>query len=408
MSAVLIYDASCSLCTGLATKIRHHARTPVEIRALSDPRAAQLLAEFYPNGWEHDFYLVEEHACSKGARSLNKLRKYVGARLLAQLVGEYASAKVTAKRASLGGNGGVKGRALAAVEASIAGFPRVPGAFEQPSPDHVVNFAEGRVDHTGSIDVRAWTNTGKLRKIEHFTRSSEHAEGRVQRVDEHTLRDLVIPQIGPLVIDRAEIVKERVLNSGVERRSMVTLNAALEAPRYHIGIFVGHGDLETEDGVIQGATMAVGIRHDLAVPVADVVTLADGSSQPVRRHLDSYSASLGRLKDVHSAAEGRAGLVSLYEDIRQGFDRLVQEFADVVPGDYRPLKNRMLVSATPEILRFVEYPPSFSSVVPTGCDCSCSCGACCAVGCGVGACIPPKPCGPGCCISCGCGCGCCL
>ena len=153
--------------------------------------------------------------------------------------------------------------------------------------------------------------------------------------------------------------------------------------------------------------MAVGIRHDLASPVADVVSLTNGQEHGIKAHLSTYGSSLGELRKLHGASD-RGDFVSLYAEIEQGFTRLMAEFLAVVPHDYQPMKNRMVVSATPEILKFVEYPSTFVSAIPQGCDCSCSCGLCCAIGCGIGLCIPPKPCGPGCCISCGCGCGCCL
>jgi predicted DCC family thiol-disulfide oxidoreductase YuxK len=49
-NAVLIYDAKCALCINLAHKAYFNARKPVEIWALSDPRAINLLNRAYPNG----------------------------------------------------------------------------------------------------------------------------------------------------------------------------------------------------------------------------------------------------------------------------------------------------------------------------------------------------------------------
>ncbi|UJW31940.1 hypothetical protein L3Q67_43450 [Saccharothrix sp. AJ9571] len=415
----LIYDAKCPLCSDLARKIHHHARIPVEILALSDPAAIELLRSRYPHGWEHDFYLFENGTCRKGVRSLGRLRSHLGTRQLTALIAEYSHAKVTSKRLAVphehvdgevvgtGRRNVLKGAALGAIAVPLAGMPRLASAFEQPSPSYVVNFAEGQANGSGAASVRAWANTGALRKTAHFTRKAEHAQGKLDRLDERNLLDAALPQLGTARIDSAKLVKERQVDGKTEHRSMVTFSASLDAPRYQIGLFAGYGDLDSPDGVIQGATTAVGIRHDLAAPVADVATMADGASQPLAGHFDVYRASIGEFRGLH-AKDGREEFVHLYGELEQGFTRLADEFLKVIPETYRPVKNRMVISATPEILKFVEYPAAFSSVVPMGCDCSCSCGACCAVGCGLGLCIPPKPCGPGCCISCGCGCGCCL
>jgi hypothetical protein len=417
-NTVLIFDAKCPLCTSLATKIRSVARRPIELRALTDPVAADLLDGFYPHGWEHDFYLIDERGCGKGVRSLRRLRKHVGARQLSALISEYGLAKVSAKRMALThdhsdeGSGStsrrkvLKGAALAAVAVPLAGMPRIASAFEQPSASQVVNFVEGNAK-SGSVALRAWANDRALRRTERFDRSPEHAAGVVRRDGERVLRDVVIPRVGPMRIDTATIHKQRDVAGGVEKRSMVTYNAALDADRYHISVYAGYGDLDAPEGLIKGATMAVGIRHDLASPVADVVTLADGQKHGIQSHLSTYSSSLAELRTLHEKS-GRRDFVSLYSEIEQGFARLMAEFLAVAPHEYQPMKNRMVISATPEILKFVDYPATFVSVIPQGCDCSCSCGLCCAVGCGIGFCIPPKPCGPGCCISCGCGCGCCL
>jgi hypothetical protein len=394
------------------------ARRPIELRALSDPQAVELLDEFYPHGWTHDFYLVDERGCGRGVRSLRRLRKHVGTRQLSALIGEFSLAKVNAKRAAInhvhtdGEDAGpsrrkvLKGAALAAVAVPLAGLPKTANAFTQPASSHVVNFVEGNAKN-GSITLQAWANDRALRRTERFDRSPEHAAGLMRRENERTLRDVVIPRVGPMRIDTATIHKEREVAGGVEKRSMVTYSAALDSDRYHISIYAGYGDLDAPQGLIKGATMAVGIRHDLASPVADVVTLSNGEAHGIKTHLSAYGASLGNLRTLHGESN-RQDFVALYSDIEQGFNRLMAEFLAVAPQDYQPMKNRMVVSATPEILKFVEYPTAFVSVIPQGCDCSCSCGLCCAVGCGIGLCIPPKPCGPGCCISCGCGCGCCL
>ncbi|HEX9492792.1 MAG TPA: hypothetical protein VGA33_05990, partial [Thermoanaerobaculia bacterium] len=74
---VLLYDAKCQICRNLALKLQYNARKPVEIIALSDPEAAKMLERFYPDGWKHDFYLVQNGSCRKGLGALPKLTSIV-------------------------------------------------------------------------------------------------------------------------------------------------------------------------------------------------------------------------------------------------------------------------------------------------------------------------------------------
>jgi predicted DCC family thiol-disulfide oxidoreductase YuxK len=92
---VLLYDAKCQICRNLALKLQYNARRPIDITALSDPEAAKMLERFYPDGWKHDFYLIQNGSCRKGLSALPKLTSIVGARRLGALIGEYTSFRLT-------------------------------------------------------------------------------------------------------------------------------------------------------------------------------------------------------------------------------------------------------------------------------------------------------------------------
>lgn len=91
---VLLYDAKCPICRNLALNVQFGARTPVEITALSDPAAATMLERFYPAGWKHDFYLIQNGSCRRGLRALPSLTGIVGPGRLGALIGEYTAYKL--------------------------------------------------------------------------------------------------------------------------------------------------------------------------------------------------------------------------------------------------------------------------------------------------------------------------
>ncbi|MGH4007079.1 MAG: hypothetical protein ACRDTH_02735 [Pseudonocardiaceae bacterium] len=415
--AVLIYDAKCALCTNLAHKAYFNARKSMEIWALSDPKAISLLNQAYPDGWERNFYVIDRRGCSKGVRSLYKLLDHVGARQLTALLSEYASVKVAAKRSMLLAGTSRRRRvskplfgvALGALAVQLAGMTKIANpklSQNVPIPHAVINFAEARPNGGTRANVHVYRATDAMRRttIPPLRARPADREARITRSDEQTLQEVEVPNIGSLLIDTATITKESAIDG---ERSMVTYSVALDAPRYNIAFYVGYGDVETPEGITQAATLSAGIRHDLAMPLADVVTLVDGKDQGVAEHLKAYRSSLGELRTLH-VQEGRDELGQLYDMIDIGMARLEEAVVEALPVSYTPIKNRLLISSMPEVLRLVDFPRPFTSEVITGCGCSCSCGCCCGVSCGIGVCIPPRPCGPGCCCSCSCGCGCCL
>ena len=74
---LLLYDAKCPVCRNLAQRIHFVTEKKVEIRSLSTPEAHTVLEKFYPEGWPHDFYVVENGSCKRGVRALPKLLKSV-------------------------------------------------------------------------------------------------------------------------------------------------------------------------------------------------------------------------------------------------------------------------------------------------------------------------------------------
>jgi len=154
----------------------------------------------------------------------------------------------------------------------------------------------------------------------------------------------------------------------------------------------------------------VKIDHDLATPVADMVTLPTTSSD-VGEYLHGYGEAITTLQAMHQS-EGRRDLATLYAAILGAYNDLVAQILRVSPTTSLAIeKNSMVITSTMDVLKYVELPAAFSSAVTAnGCTCSCDCGCCCDCGCGCGCGLCGCDCICGCCCECGCGCscGCCL
>jgi len=58
MNHYLIYDASCSTCTQLATTVESMVEDRLEILNIHSKEASNLLNKVYPEGWRHAPYLI--------------------------------------------------------------------------------------------------------------------------------------------------------------------------------------------------------------------------------------------------------------------------------------------------------------------------------------------------------------
>lgn len=423
---VLIYDSKCSLCRALAHKVRDNAKDAVELKALTDPEAGRLLRRFYPDGWSHSFYLISGDVCDKGVFALRGLRKTLGSKQLALLLGEYTSLKLRATQYGAEHPGDhehkvtrrkvLKAAAVTPIMYPLARMPRMPEPFGKTPGDLTVNISEVSRGSTG-FTANAWRCNDCVRSATPLG-SVPDGSTAPRLIEDTTLRDERIrldnerasgSAQAALLIRRTTFEGERLQGTQPELTGMTVHNGLLDARRYNVGFSVGQQLDGPDNAPGEYTTMAGLIGHDLSLPIVDFIVFSAPGDDTVVDHLDAYRVGLRELAALHANAR-RNQLSRLYEEMDAGLDALRDAFDGTVSDVLVPLKNRFAVTSTPELLRFVELPLPMEgpSIVSHGCTCSlgccCGCGTC--VGCGfnLGFCTTFL-CGA--CVGCGCGCGYC-
>lgn len=439
--AVLLYDSHCQVCRQLAHEVRRYAPDRIELVALSEPAAADILSEFYPDGWEHDFYLVEDGVCRKGARSLPRLSRIVGMSEFGSLVGEYATYKLRRRDCEQGcddhdhdGAGGpdVSRRSFASM-LSAAALPVMyplsklsdggPGdRAARPPRDLDVHVARVRPDGRDGFqaDVRPCPDCVRPEPFEADESAGKPVDMEV--LDEAVLRDASLDGDGTLQVRRTDKsvepeavdgkLRQAIVDYGASGGTTTTYHAMADHPRFGVGLNVGHGPAVVDGTPGAATTMSGKIEHDVARQVVDFVTY-DGPTGDVATRLEAHRVGFEALGEFY-AGRGDGRMADVFAEIADGWTEVSAAFVAAV-DDPRldPVKDHVAVSGIPGFVQYVTPPASRHHQV-TGFDCSCSCcvGCCCGCGCGCGCslctgCI----CGCGCCCGeCGggCGCGCCV
>ncbi|HKV10486.1 MAG TPA: hypothetical protein VJ725_20260 [Thermoanaerobaculia bacterium] len=408
---LLFYDSKCSICRTLAYKIHFLTEKNVEIQSLYSSEAEEALSRHYPNGWEHDFYIVHNGTCRKGLRALPSLMRSLGLKRMASLVAEYGSYKLSPKTCNhANGNGVVQPKRnflkLAAMTPLIYGFSRVrldnPLEGETPLQGFGVHVAE--VEKVGGeLRARAYLCTD-------CQRTPVEEKGLPPGAAKRLLDRTVIAQdsingyaakaqgLANFKVERIEYERDLPRNGVLVTERRLIHSAMLDHPRYNLSVNVS----ETGERMLAGMA-----RHDLPIPTLDYVIFRPDVEEDAATHLAAYQVGLRELAKLHRKA-GRQALARVYAEMAEGFAELTKRF-DGAQGLW-PLENEIVVTSMPELMRFVQRPEHLQKVdKAAGCNCSCSCATCCGCGCSIGICVEPfSPCGCDCCVSCGCGCGCCL
>jgi hypothetical protein len=409
---LLLYDAKCSLCRTLAQKIHFVTEKKVEILSLSAPKAATVLEKFYPEGWPHDFYVVENGSCRRGVRALPKLLRSVGVKHMAGILSEFGQYKLS-PRSCAQGNGDTAQISkrnmlkLAALSPLLYGFSKVKGEdpFEKPLDGFLVNVAE--VEKHGVDEFRAHAY-----RCENCQRIPKKLAGAAPRSQMHMIEDSVLAEDAvqrlatkaggaSFKVKRIQFARETEGNGKTSRVVRSLHTALLDHPRFGISMNFGQSEV---------TSLAAMATHDLPATVLDWVVFRT-EAEDASAHFAAYAEGVRALAQLHDR-KGRTELSDVYLQIAEGFAEMPARFEKVVGSNLAPLRNELIITSMPEALRFVQFPPDLKradlKAAAAGCDCSCSCNACCACGCGLGICLTPFPCFCDCCISCGCGCGCCL
>jgi hypothetical protein len=450
--AVLLYDAKCAVCRNLALKVHAHARKPIEIVALSDPEASRRLASFYPEGWDHDFYLLENGSCRKGLSAIPKLVGALGAKQFGSLLAEYATYRITkrtcgtkdhdhgTKQAGGNGEGPTRRRMLAYAAAApllaLSKIPRLGDPFKAGPPERLpdigINFALVWRDADGSFrtEVRPASKSA-MRAAADFggkKATNKKITGRDQQILEQSPNfGDPVGRVAAQAAGDSQFVLRRehmdVEGPGGEARFMDTFAYAADYGRYSLTLNVGNGTVGIRNRTVVAATMSGMIRHDLAMPLVDMISFAGlAGSEDAAAHFDAYAAAVNALGRFHAGA-GRARVATVYESIEEGLRTAAKVYRRNVTAELKPLKSTITITSMPELMQFVDAKAELSrirqelaastpaveadpEVVASGCNCECSCDCCCGCGCGCGCGLCGCMCICECCCSCGCGCGC--
>lgn len=437
---VLLYDAKCPICRNLAMKIRFHARTPVDIVALSDPEASAILTRFYPEGWKHDFYFVHGGTCRKGIRALPKLLRVMGVRQLGSLLGELASYNTArarcsdsspAAKAPAGAENHLlpSRRQIVTMAAAVplltpfTKLPRLSDPFEGSSAESLspigANLAVVRRNAAGNFEteVRAIRSAGRRNGGFKKTASDAKITHREQMVlAESPGSDSKRTPGGaadiPFVLRRTVIEGEATKKDGtVESRFVDFYGLGLDYGRFNLSVNVGTGG--PRGGPRNAASVSGMVRHDLAIPLIDYIVFAGDAPTDIATHLTAYLEGVRALRRHHFAAK-RGRIANLYGEIEAGFEKALEIFTRDMTEQIAPIQGKIAITSMPELMKFIdlssELPELKAEETTVDCDCTCSCDICCGCGCGCGGgtCGIDCSCGCACCAACECGCSCCL
>lgn len=443
---MLLYDAKCGLCKSLALEVRSYARKPIELVALSDPEASRILSEFYPDGWSHDFYVVEDGTCRKGARALPKLARIVGARRFASLVGDYATYKRHSEECGQGadhepnvdhGNHenptGVSRRSFTSMMGAgafslAAPLSRLTSNDERPfgnnpPKDLSVHVAEVTPDGNGGFgvslqrrpdlvlsekpttDVSAEDRKDNNRTV-HAREKSTLAEGALNSGASFQIRK-VVNEVEFENPDPKSQTAMRAQGGDDHSAQLTTYGVASDHQRFTASIHAGRGPVISAAGEpTEMTTMTGTIEHDIAQPVIDFVWV-DAEDLTLSAHVDAYAIGVGALRQFYSDHRN-ADLTSLYDDIEGRLQELQENIdASIDEQQLVPASNQIAISGLPGFQQFAKPPEESQPIVQNGLTCSWGCALdtwCCGIGPGCGIC--ESPCDPfgGCCVvgfSCG-------
>lgn len=409
---LLLYDAKCPVCRTLAQRIHFVTEKKVEIRSLSTPEAHTVLEKFYPEGWPHDFYVVENGSCKRGVRALPRLLKSVGVKHMAGLLAEFGQYKL-APRTCAQGNGEAAQVSkrnmlkLAALSPLLYGFSKVKGEdpFEKPIDGFLVNVAEVEKLGLNEFQAHAYRCKNCQRLPKKLTGAPPHSE--IHMIEDTVLAEGAVPKLAAKAggaafkVKRIQFQRESEDHGKVSTVARSLYTALLDHPRFGIAMNFGQSEV---------TSLAAMANHDLPAAVLDWVVFRT-EADDAAAHFAAYAEGVRALARLHDR-EGRPELSDVYLQMADGFAEMPARFERAVGTSVVPLRNELVITSMPEALRFVQFPPNLKradlNAAAAGCDCSCSCNVCCGCGCGLGICFTPFPCFCDCCISCGCGCGCCL
>lgn len=449
---VLLYDAKCSMCNRLAHRIRSQANEDVELLALSDPDAKSLLDEHYPEGWEFNFYLIEDNVARKGVGALPKIASIVGVRNFSSLASDYGrylahreqcgdghhhdqveattDSRRSASRRTFGKLvGGAVGSALVPLSGLANGKPNQKNGVRNNIPEQLaVNVVRVR-PNGDSFEIEVESSQELIR---HNVWNNGPTTKNNSGVDMREINQKQVVQRSNSNMDKVELEihdsdptskQEQALRQSGDDNSaigkMTRYGYQSEESRYTLSLNAARGPAVADGQPVDEGSLSGEISHDLADPIVDMVTLETDDKTSIGTHIDGYVAGLDYLNEYYLGTNEK--LAQMYASLARDLADKKSEFVSSIDVEILPIQNTLGISSLPAWAYYVESPEPSSSVSQqavtvqgTGCSCPSCCAGCCSgcdCGCSLCAGIPPGgSCACDCClVGCGggCGCGCC-
>lgn len=419
---LLLYDHKCNLCRDLAYKIHINTRKEVAIKSLSDPETLEILHRFYPAGWSHDFYVIDEDVCAKGVRALTKLLRPLGARGMIELLSEYSAFKLSRKTTARQRNGHQASRRkmlkYAALAPVISGLSKLSLAdpYTSTSEDFRVHIARVTANGSTGWNTECWRCEECIQSTPTFKqgRMDVKQSGRITVLKDTSSAFVSSAGVANLKIIKTDLTAEVFRDKVPVERDMTIYAAILDHSRFKISFNVGNGPVKTTTGDLDKATtVSALITHDLPIANVDVIGFESSYQLNATYYPEAYTEGIKSLAGLHQK-NGSNSLSRLYGEIAASMSIVKSELSNVVPDDFVPIHSKGIITSLPQLMKFVDVPSSlvhFGNTIQGGCDagCKCNCSACCGCGCGFGLelCTDGDPCGCGCCIGCACDCSIC-
>ena len=419
-----------------------------------------VLDELYPTGWKWDFYLVSGGRSRRGMWALPGLTRVLGVRNVLSLMRDYAVSYVRAGSSPRCGVAAVNPESRrAAIKAALllpffTGLSRLPISTRPSAPSRggskLVHIA--RISNSASIDVEQCDACVEQEISPGIALPKEASAPPtptpvVKRSFEQRSREPLLDRTAALFPseDPVRIVLERVsyelvrhdATGPVSEADLSLFSGGVVDPAFNLSLTVADDGATSIGGICRHNVPGFTIDYLVWTgPAASSGTIAAG-----------YGAALRRLATVHSGA-GRVDLGTSYERMAAALTQLSAHLDELVPVAFAPLRNELIVTSMPDLMRSVSLPDdlpiprrpqagtqsTLAALPPSGeddviggpyvapepprgtdfacsfgCSCDCFASACLSCGCGFQFCVPAVPiCSCGTCFSVfGCSCGIC-
>lgn len=448
-SATLLYDAQCTMCNDLAYKVRERADEPLELVALSDPEADELLAPHYGESWEKDFYVVDGETARKGVWAIPRVLRSVGVRDFVGLAGDYLqyheetdSCEADHDHAQTEAGLSRRRFAKAAATALPVGAATLSGASSADAPGERPpsgltarvarvrvgkNNGNGRVGF-GQFDVSIETDDSLIRSSrfsadEEVTTATKPAEMEpVESSTEHDSDDITVQRadlrVTPNDADEAlGVAIQDATRETSKQGEMTRFGVIRDQERYGYSLNAAQGPMTVDGEPAVTTTLSGKVHHDVPRKTVDFILLETDDAADFDTHLRAQVAGLSAFADYYAGEDQK--MARLYREMATDLKSDIGDISAAVEDGLEPQTNVLAVSSVPNWTRYVESPEPTSgthqdvSTSGTSCECGCCGLSCCTdCGCGCSICLGTEiGCGCGCCIiGCGggCGCGCCI